>query len=89
MTDYVGETSYTFSAQGISLLLLATGRIRKDLQMMEGFREAFIQGGWKDSERLVTRAVPDEELLHKKINNRDVYVDHGFTEDIPEEYAFS
>ena len=56
---------------------------------MEGFREAFIQRGWKNSERLVLQAVPDEELPHKKINNRDVYVDYGFSEDIPEEDAFS
>ena len=48
---------------------------------MEGFREPFIQRGWKDSERLV--AIPDEEFLHKEINNRDVYVNYGSTEDIP------
>ena len=29
MVGYVGETSHTFSAQGISLFLLATGRIQK------------------------------------------------------------
>ena len=55
---------------------------------MEGFREAFIQRGWKDSERLALRAVSDEEFLHKKINNRDVYVEYGSTGDIPEEDAF-
>ena len=69
--------------------LLATGRIQKDLVRMEGFRVAFIQRGWKNSERLVLQAVPNEEFPHKKINNRDVYVDYGFTEDIPEEDAFS
>ena len=53
---------------------------------MEGFREASIQRGWNDSERLVPRAVavPDEEFLHKKINNRDLYVDYGSTKDIPD-----
>ena len=31
------------------------------------------------------RVVPDQEFLHtKKINNKDVYVDYGATEDIPE-----
>ena len=52
---------------------------------MEGYREAFIQREWNDSERLVLPAVPDEEFLHKNINNKDVYIDYGFTEDIPED----
>ena len=52
---------------------------------MERYREAFIRRGWKDSERLVLRAVPDEEFLHKNINNREVYVDYYSTEDIPED----
>ena len=31
------------------------------------------------------RVVSDKEFLHtKKINNKDVYVDYGATEDIPE-----
>ena len=51
---------------------------------MEGYREAFIQRGWNDSERHVLRAVPDAEFLHKNINNSDVYMDYGSTEDIPE-----
>ena len=55
---------------------MATGRIQKDLEYGRiPFREAFIQRG----------AFPDEEFLHKKINNSDVYVDHGSTEDIPED----
>ena len=29
--------------------------------------------------------VPDEEFLHTKINNKDVYVDYGATKDIPED----
>ena len=33
----------------------------------------------------VIRAAPNEEFLHKKINNKDVYVDYGATEDIPED----
>ena len=60
----------------------------KDLERNEGFRpvrEAFnIQRAWKQSESLVLRVVPDEEFLHTKINNKDVYVDYGATEDIPE-----
>ena len=52
---------------------------------MERFGEAFIQREWKDSESLVLRAVPDEELLRKKINNQDVYLDYGSIEDIPED----
>ena len=43
--DYVGETSRTFLAQGISLFLLATERIQKDLERVNGFRETFIQRG--------------------------------------------
>ena len=56
-----------------------------DLERRERFRETFIQKEWKDSDRLVIRAVPDEEFLYKKINNRDVYVDYGSTEDTPED----
>ena len=52
---------------------------------MEEFRETFILRGWKDSERPVLRPVPDEEFLYKTINNRDMYVDYGSTEDIPED----
>lgn len=43
-----------------------------------------IQSGWKDSERVAVRVVPDEEFLYKKINNRDLYMDYGSKEDIPE-----
>ena len=75
---------HTFSAQGIYLFLLATGRIQKDLERMGRFREAFIQREWKDSERLVLWEAPDKEFLNKKINNREVYVDYGSTENIPE-----
>ena len=35
------------------------------------------------------RVVPDEELLHAKVNNKDVYVDYGATEDIPEDACSS
>ena len=31
------------------------------------------------------RVVPDEEFLHTKIDNNDVYVAYGATEDIPED----
>ena len=60
----------------------------KDSERNEGFRpfrEAFIQKAWKQSECLVLRVVPDEEFLHTKINNKDVYVYYGTTEDIPED----
>ena len=43
--DYVGETLRTFLAQGISLFLLATERIQKYLERINGFRETFIQRG--------------------------------------------
>ena len=49
------------------------------------FREAFIQRKWKQSESLVLRVVPDEEFLHTEINNKDIYVDYGATEDMPED----
>ena len=52
---------------------------------MEGYREAFIQRRWNDSEKPVLRAVSDEEFLHKNINNRNVYAGYGSTEDIPED----
>ena len=47
--------------------------------------EGFIQTGWKDSERLVLWVVPDEDFPHKKINDRDGFVDYGCTEDISED----
>ena len=47
--------------------------------------EAFIQRTWKQSESLVLRVVPVEVFLHTKINNKEVYVDYGATEDIPED----
>ena len=42
-----------------------------------------IQKTWKQSQSLVLRVVPDEEFLHTKINNKDVYVNYGVTGDIP------
>ena len=36
----------------------------------------------KDSERLLLQVVSDK-FLHKKINNKDVYMDCGAAEDIP------
>ena len=51
---------------------------------MEGYRQAFIQRGQKDSERLVLQAVPDEAFLSRKINKRDFHVEYGSTEDILE-----
>ena len=45
----------------------------------EGFKR--IQRGWKNSERLVIRSVSYEEFLHKQINNKDVHVSYGATED--------
>ena len=32
------------------------------------------------------RVVPNEEFLHTKINKKDVYMDYGATEDIPEDW---
>ena len=37
------------------------------------------------AEKSVLQAVLDEEFLHEKINNRDVYEDYGSTKDIPED----
>ena len=34
---------------------------------------------------LVLQVVPEEEFFHTKIDNKDVYVDYGVTEDIPED----
>ena len=76
MVGYVGETLHTFSAQGISLFLLAMGRIQKGTKdrpvSQRGFHLEAI------------RVLCYEEFLHTKINNNDVYVDNCATEDIPE-----
>ena len=89
MVGSIGETSYTFSAQGTSLFLLATGRIQKVTQDSNGTiqtsQRGFLQRAWKQSESLVLRVVPDEEFLHVKIKSKDVHVDYGATEDIPED----
>ena len=79
MVGYVGETSHKFSAQGISVFLLATGRIQK---------------GTKDSDQSDSQRGFHSEVIREpcaarsscilKINNKDVYVDYGATEDIPE-----
>ena len=55
------------------------GRIQKDM------RGIYSENTWKDSEGLALRAVPDEEFLQKKINNKDVYGDHDAAEDIQED----
>ena len=34
---------------------------------------------------LVLRLVPDKDFLHKKINKKEVYVDYGSSEDVPED----
>ena len=60
------------------------GRIQKGTKDSD-HAEAFIQRAWKQSESLVLRVVPDEELLNTRIKNKDVYVNYGATEDIPEE----
>ena len=52
---------------------------------MEGYREVFIQRRSNGPGRFVLRAVPNKEFLHKYINNRNVYVDYGSTEDIQED----
>ena len=61
---------------------------RKDSERNEGFRpfgDAFIQTAWKQSECLVLRVVSDEEFLHNKVKNKDLYVFYGATEDIPKD----
>ena len=54
----------------------------------EGFRKEqriqTSQGGFY-SESLALQIVHDEEFLHTKINIKDVYLDYGATEDIPED----
>ena len=87
MPYYVGE-AYIRSQHRVfpvSCWPLEGFRTEEDLKRLEGYRKAFIQRRWNDSERLVLRAVPDKEFLHKNINNRDVYVDYGSAEDIPED----
>ena len=60
----------------------------------EGFRKIrriqTIQRGFHSESMEVFRepcatSSPDEEFLHAKIHNKDVYVNHGATEDIPED----
>ena len=53
------------------------GRIQKGTKDSD-HAEAFIQRAWKQSESLVLRVVPDEEFLHTKANNKDVYVDYVY-----------
>ena len=48
-------------------------------------RDALIQRASEQSENFVLQVVPDKEFLHTKINNKDVYVEYGATEDIPED----
>ena len=49
------------------------------------FREAFIQRAWNQSQSLVLRVVLNKEFLNTNINNKDIYVDSGAIEDIPED----
>lgn len=46
---------------------------------------------WKDSQRLVLilRAMPNENFLYKKINNKDLYTDYRATENTPEDACSS
>ena len=78
MAGYVGKTSYKFSAQGTSLLLLPTGRVQNGTEDSDGTiqtsQRGFLQRAWRQSENLVLRVVPE-----------DVHVDYGATEDIPED----
>ena len=39
----------------------------------------------EQSESLVLRVVPDKAFLHTKINNKDIYVYYGATEDTSED----
>ena len=67
----------------------------KNSERNEGFkgfrpvREAFIRRAWKQSESLVLRVVPDEEFLHTRINNKDVYVDYVLQKISQKMYAVS
>ena len=67
------------------LFLIGLGKDSERNKGFRPFREAFIQREWKQSENLVLPVVPDEEFLHTKINNKDVYVDYGAIKDIPED----
>ena len=58
--------------------------IQKDLERMEGFREAFFRDDEKIQRDLYYKRFATRSFLHNKINNRGVYVDYGSTEDIPE-----
>ena len=44
-----------------------------------------MQTAWKKSESLVLRVVPNEKFLYINTNNKDVHVDNGATEHIPED----
>ena len=76
------------SVQVISLFLLTTGRIQKNLGREDGrIQRDLYSERVKHSERLVLRAVPDEAFLYKKTNNRDVYVDYGSTAQINDAFS--
>ena len=75
-------------AQNISASLLARciyGRFQR------GFRSTVIIFSWSSlTLSLIERNLEEvdfaeDEFLHNKINNKDVYVDNGTTEDIPED----
>ena len=79
MVSYVGETSHAFSEQGISPFLLATERIQEGTKNSDQSERLLSrQQAWKQSESLVLQVVPDEQFLHTKINNKDVYVDYVY-----------
>ena len=79
-----------FSAQSVSLFL-ATERIqavRKE-RRIQTIQRSFHSENIKAVRALYyEQLVPDGDFLHTKINNKDVYVVYGATEDIPE-YACS
>ena len=84
MLDSVDETSYIFSAQGISLSLLAMGTIRRIQRSLhyEGSNNNFqlvqLSAGPLKScfvtyrKKLEEADFADEEFVHKKINNKDI-----------------
>ena len=59
------------------------GRLSERNDRFTPFRETFIERTWKQSVSLVLRVLADEDFLHTKINNKDVYMDYGATEDTP------
>ena len=59
-------------------------RFRKQ-RRIQTIQRGFHSESMEAIRELLLRMVPDDEFLHIKINNKDVYEDYGATEDIPED----